>query len=103
MSERIELVVGEAGSKMQMEFDRDNGLAQQYLAEANVKGLYQLYHHRCRQLSEFGATLSTMAEMYAGKGGARDFATSTPDAVTAMERVALAAIDLAKTLISDKD
>lgn len=93
------LQIAEAGSQMQKEFDRDQGLADQYLAEANAKDLYELYQKRCLQLMEFGNTLSTMAEMYAGKSGNRgDFARSAPDAVEAMERVAMAAIELAKAV-----
>lgn len=92
--------VAEAGSKMQTEFDNDQGLADKYLAEANAKDLYELYQKRCQQLHDFGQTLSTMAEMYAGKGGSRsnDFMRSAPDAVEAMERVAMAAIELAKAV-----
>lgn len=95
------LEIAEAGSEMQREFERDQGLADQYLAEANAKDLYALYQKRCEQLNDFGKTLGTMAEMYAGKSGARigDFnMRSTPDAVAAMEKVALAAIELAKAV-----
>lgn len=92
------LQVAEAGSTMQMEFEKDAGLADQYLAEANVKDLYELYQKRCRQLYHFGETLGAMAEMYAGKGKGGEFARSTPDAIAAMERVAMASIELAKAV-----
>lgn len=94
------LEVAEAGSKMQKEFEADQGLADRYLAEANTQDLYELYQKRCRQLNEFGNTLGTMAEMYAGKSGARigDFSPASPNAVASMEKVALAAIELAKAV-----
>jgi hypothetical protein len=99
MSEKkvVALKGAEQGSKMQNEFLRDQALAEQYLAEANVKDLYELYQHRCEQLQDFGGTLSTMAEIYAGKGSRGEFQGS-PDAIKAMERVALAAIELAKAV-----
>lgn len=90
--------VAQAGSKMQTEFDRDQGLAEQYLAEAKVQELYALYQKRCQQLHDFGETLSSMAQMYAGKVDRGFNHTATPDAVAAMERVAMAAIELAKAV-----
>jgi hypothetical protein len=96
-----QLDMAEAGSQMQREFEQDQGLAERYLAEANAKDLFELYQKRCRQLNEFGNTLGAMAEMYAGKSGARigDFASpASPNAVASMEKVALAAIELAKVV-----
>ena len=98
----VALKGAEEGSQMQREFQRDQELADKYLDEANAKDLYELYQHRCKQLNDFGGTLATMAEMYAGKNGRHndfDFAHS-PDAVKAMERVAIAAIELAKAVAS---
>lgn len=92
------LQVAEAGSKIQREFEADQELANKYLAEANAKDLYELYLKRCRQLYSFGETLSSMAEMYAGKAGTREGMHSTADAVAAMERVAMASIELAKAV-----
>lgn len=93
------VVIGQAGSKMQSELDADQGLAEQYLKESRADDLYALYQKRCKQLEEFGSTLCTMAEMYAGKGE-RHSALPTADAVSAMERVAMAAIELAKAIAS---
>jgi hypothetical protein len=93
----VALKGAEAGSKLQDEFKRDQALAERYLAEVNVKDMFALYQHRCEQLNDFSSTLMTMAEMYAGKSSRNDF-SSSPDAVKAMERVALAAIDLAKAI-----
>jgi len=87
----------EQGSKMQSEFARDQGLAEQYLAEANVKDMYELYQRRCEQLNDFGGTLMTLADLYAGKGE-RALMQNGPDAIKAMERVALAAISLASAV-----
>ena len=84
---------------MQSEFAEDAELAKEYLESANAKDLYELYCKRCQQLDDFGGTLLTMAELYSGKGN-RDFARHAPDAVASMERVALAAIDLAKAFTS---
>ncbi len=98
MSEKpVKHKFGEEGSKMEREFERDQGLADKYLAEANAKDLHALYVHRCEQLEQFGGTLTTMAEMYAGKNARGEF-NSSPDAIKSMEKVALAAIELAKAV-----
>lgn len=99
-SRKIE--IGESGSKLQTEFEQDLGLADRYLAEANVKNLYELYHKRCRQLSDLAATICTMSDLYAGKKEVGMFPTQTPDAIAAMERVAIAAIELAKSVTGSK-
>ena len=91
----------EAGSPVQKEFERDQKLAEKYLNEVNAKDLYELYQQRCLQLEEFGKTLLTMAELYSGKGE-RKFQQNMPEAIQSMERVALAAIELAKAVTAQK-
>ena len=99
MTEKIvKLEAAEQGSRMQTEFQRDAKLADKYLQEARAQDLYELYQRRCTQLNEFGKTLATMAELYAGEG--RGKYSESPDAVKAMERVALSAIELAKAFVA---
>lgn len=89
---------GEPGSKINREFEADESLANSYLQDANAKDLYALYQKRCKQLISFGDTLASMAELYAGKSDRPLSVQHMPDAVAAMERVAIAAIELAKAV-----
>lgn len=98
MSKVTKLALAEEGSKVQNEFQADQGLAEQYLAAAQTQELYALYQKRCQQLDDMGKTLATMSEMYAGKSGNAFPVSYTPDAVKSMERVALAAIALAEAV-----
>ncbi len=97
-----EVSFAEAGSVLQVEFKKEQGLAEQYLQEANAKDLYELYQKRCGQLEDFGRTMSVLAEMNAGKHH-RPTQSISPDAIASMEKVALAAIDLAISVTTGKD
>lgn len=99
MNQKVtKLEIAEEGSEMQREFQQDQGLAEQYLAEAKVAELHALYQKRCRQLDDMGKTLGAMVEMYTGKAGNAFPVSSSPDAVRSMERVALSAISLAESV-----
>jgi hypothetical protein len=84
-------------SKLFLEVDKENSLAKSYLNESDAKNLYALYQKRNAQLEQFAGTIGTISELYAGKSAPNP---ASDTAIQSMERVALAAIDLAKTTMN---
>lgn len=93
-----------AAMKLEKDLVENDGLAEKYLAEADVRNMYELYQRTTKSLRDLTGVLETMMEMYSGKGEVSRPASD--ESIEALRTVALAAIDLAKayapTEVEDK-
>jgi len=93
----------EAGSVSGIEFAKDFKAAKAALARADSAELFLLYERAIRRRNEIEFLFTKTVEMYIGKNDRENLhriATPPSDsAVQTIEKIALAAIDLAKTVI----
>lgn len=75
----------------------DNDVAQEALNRADATELHALYVKKVQECDKIGEALNVVTKHYCGQSGTPRYIPSE-SAIGAMERVALAAIELAKAV-----
>jgi hypothetical protein len=85
------------------ELDDQQTAAKEALDRADAHELFVLYQRLVQERAELSQVIETLAKHYVGgKDEPRSAAPESDSVVAAMQTVALAAIDLAKTICTEK-
>lgn len=95
-----DLIVGQDGSEATITAKASYNRAKEALAQADATKLFKLYEQAVRERNEIDKLYCTSMALFIGK---KDKQPVSENAIESMERIALAAIDLAKHVAGIKD